>query len=73
MFHVQNKHKWTNEEVMQWYKDTGAVTYSNPDDLNIIVKKPRSEGLTVNWANYKSYIMLSIILAIVFAIVFLSK
>lgn len=58
---------------MQWYKDTGAVTYSNPDDLNIIVKKPRSEGMTVNWANYKSYIMLSIILAIVFAIVFLSK
>ena len=42
------KRKWTTEEVRQWYRDTGAITYANPDDLNIVVKKPRSEVLTVN-------------------------
>ena len=63
------KRKWTAEEVNQWYQDTGAFTYANPDDLNMIVKKPRSEGLTVNWANPKSYLLLGAILAAAFAIV----
>lgn len=64
------KRKWTKEEVKQWYRDTGAFTYANPDDLNIVVKKPRSEGLTVNWANPKAYLLLGAILAVVFAAVF---
>ena len=50
---ASNKRKWTAEEVQQWYRDTGAFTYANPYDLNIIVKKPRREGLTVNLANPK--------------------
>ena len=68
-----NKRKWTAEEVMQWYRDTGAFTYANPDDLNIIVKKPRSEGYTVNWANPKAYILQGIILAVVFGIMYLFR
>ena len=67
------KRKWTAEEVMQWYRDTGAFTYANPDDLNIIVKKPRSEGYTVNWANPKAYILQGIILAVVFGIMYLFR
>ncbi len=31
-----SKRKWTAEEVQQWYRDTGAVTYVNPDDLNML-------------------------------------
>ena len=68
-----SKRKWTAEEVMQWYRDTGAFTYANPDDLNIIVKKPRSEGYTVNWANPKAYLLQGGILVIVFAIIQLFK
>ncbi len=67
------KRKWTEAEVKQWYQDTGAFTYANPDDLNIVVKKPRSEGLTVNWANPKAYLLLGAILAVVFAVVCLMK
>ncbi len=67
------KRKWTEEEVKQGYQDTGAFTYANPDDLNIVVKKPRSEGLTVNWANPKAYLLLGAILAVVFAVVCLMK
>ena len=68
-----SKRKWTAEEVMQWYRDTGAFTYANPDDLNIIVKKPRSEGYTVNWANPKAYILQGIILAVVFGLMYLFR
>ena len=68
-----NKRKWTAEEVKQWYRDTGAFTYANPDDLNIIVKKPRSEGYTVNWAKLKAYILQGIILAVVFGIIYLFR
>ena len=68
-----SKRKWTAEEVMQWYRDTRAFTYANPDDLNIIVKKPRSEGYTVNWANPKAYILQGIILAVVFGIMYLFR
>lgn len=67
------KRKWTEKEVKQWYQDTGAFTYANPDDLNIVVKKPRSEGLTVNWANPKAFLLLGAILAVVFAVVCLMK
>ena len=45
---TSNKRKWTAEEVQQWYRDTGAFTYANPDDLNIVVKKHSRDGLTVN-------------------------
>lgn len=68
-----NKRKWTPKEVQQWYRDTGAFTYANPDDLNIIVKKPRREGLTVNWANPKAYLLQGAILAVVFGIIYLLK
>lgn len=68
-----NKRKWTEEEVKQWYRDTGALTYANPDDLNVIVRKPRSEGLTVNWANPKAYLLQGAILAFVFGLLSLLK
>ena len=70
---TSNKRKWTAEEVQQWYRDTGAFTYANLDDLNIVVKKPRREGLTVNWANPKAYLLQGAILAVVFAIIYLLK
>ena len=60
------KRKWSAEEVKQWYRTTGALTYANPEDLNVVVKKPRSEGLTVNWANPKAYLLLGTILVVVF-------
>lgn len=66
---MKAKRKWTAEEVRQWYTATGAITYSNPEDLNIIVKKPKSEGFTVNWANPKSYLLLGAILIALFAVV----
>lgn len=67
------KRKWTAEEVKQWYEDTGAFTYANPDDLNIVVKKPKREGFTVNWANPKAYLLQGAILAVVFAVIYLLK
>ncbi len=67
------KRKWSAEEVKQWYRDNSALTYgniyANPDDLNIVVKKPRSEGLTLNFANPKAYLLLGAILAVVFTII----
>ena len=57
------KRKWTDEEVRQWYKDTGAVTYSNPKDLNVIVPGLRCNKLTVNWANPKAYLVIAGLLA----------
>lgn len=42
------KHKWTAEDVQQWYRDTGAITYCNRQDLNIVVRKPNGLGWTVN-------------------------
>ena len=68
---ASQRRRWTADEVKQWYITTGAFTYSNPEDLNVVVKKPRSEGLTVNWANPKAYLLLAAILAVVFTIIHL--
>ena len=65
------KRKWTAQEVKEWYQKTGALTYYNKDDYNIIVKKPRSEGWTVNWANPKAYLLQGGFLALVFGILYL--
>ena len=65
--------KWTPEEVKGWYQKTGAITYYNKEDMNIVVRKPRSQGYTVNWANPKAYLLQGCILAIVFAIIQLLK
>ena len=70
---TSGKRKWTAEEVRQWYRDTGAFTYANPDDLNIVVKKFGREGLTVNWANPKAYLLQGAILAVVFGVLYLLK
>ena len=67
----QKKRKWTAEEVKQWYLLTGAVTYANPEDLNVVVRKPRSQGLTVNWANPRAYLLMGGILALVFGVLYL--
>ena len=68
-----NKRKWAAEEVQQWYRDTGAFPCANLDDLNIVVKKPGREGITVNWANPKAYLLQGAILAVVFAVIYLLK
>lgn len=64
------KRKWTAQEVMELYQQTGAITYCNKNDSNIIVKKPKSEGWTVNWGNPKAYLLQGGILAIVFGILY---
>ena len=63
------KRKWTAEEVQQWYQATKSFTYCNPNDANILVKKPNREGYTVNWANPKACLLQGAILVVVFAIV----
>ena len=68
---VGEKRKWTAEEVQQWYRDTGAITYYNTRDLNIVVRKPNGYGWTVNWANPKAYLMQLCILIFVWLIIYL--
>ena len=66
-----NNRKWTAEEVQPWYSDAGAFTYANPDDLKIVVKKPRREELTAKWANPKAFLLQGAILAVVFTCLYL--
>jgi len=68
---AEMRRKWTAQEVKEWYLATGAVTYYNREDANIIVRKNRSTGWTVNWANPKAYFLQGGILAVVFIILYL--
>ncbi len=65
------KRKWSEDEVRKWYQDTGEVTYSNPEDLNVIVPGPGGNKLTVNWANPKSYLLVAGLLAVVLILYFI--
>ena len=64
------KRKWTEEEVQRWYQDTGGVTYSNPNDRNVIVPGPCGNKLTVNWANPKAYLVIAVLLAVLLNLCF---
>lgn len=63
------KRKWSAEEVTGWYQKTGAITYCNPKDGNMVVRKPKSLGWTLNWANPRSYALLAVILGCIWGIV----
>ena len=54
------KRKWTTQEVKEWYQATGALTYCNKEDANIIVKKPflLSEDVTAAPVYYLNIILL---------------
>ena len=64
------KRKWTEPEVKAWYQKTGAITYYNKEDANVVVRKPHSQGWTVNWANPKAYLLQGGILAVVFGLLY---
>lgn len=57
-------------EVRQWYKDTGSVTYSNPEDRNLIVPGYERNKLTVNWTNPKAYLVIAGLLAVMLILYF---
>ena len=65
------KRKWSAEEVRQWYFLNNTNFYSNKEDGNIVVRKPKSLGWTVNWANPWAYAMQGAVLAVVFTIIYL--
>lgn len=65
------KRKWTHDEVQQYYKKEHNIVYYNKEDGNLFVQIDTDLGfkVTVNYANPKAYIILSIlILFIIFAI-----
>ena len=44
------KHKYSREEVVQWYKEHPASLYFNRDDTNLFVPK-RTIGFSPNFAH----------------------
>lgn len=67
---ASKKRKWTDAGVRQWYQDTGEVTYSNPQDLNVFVPGPKGNKLTVNWANPKACLLVAGLLAVMLILYF---
>ena len=69
------KRKWTEDEVRQWYlahpDQTGFNTYSNPEDANLIVRKPRSQGWTLNFGNPRSLVLLGSLVTVILVIAFI--
>ena len=70
---THRKRKWTEEEVRQWYRDTGAVVYDNPADGNLFVKKNRNTGAAVNWGNPWAYLLHLLPAAVAAALYFLCR
>ena len=68
---AHKKRKWTDAEVRQWYNDSGSVTYSNPEDRNLIVPGYERNKLTVNWANPKAYLVIAGLLAVMLILCFI--
>ena len=59
---MAEKHKWTSEEVMQWYKEKQSSIYCNPADSNWVVRKTNGLGWTMNLANpYTGYFLAAVL------------
>ncbi len=69
------KRKFSKDEIYSHYEKTNYFIYFNKEDSNVIVPKYSNnrmrKGLNLNFANYKSYLLILWIWVIVFSIVFL--
>lgn len=59
------RHRYTNEEIEAWREKHHRAGYFNPDDSRIFVPKGYGVGVTVNWGNPVTYIVVIAFLAIV--------
>lgn len=66
------RRKWTKEEVCQWYRETGAVTYDNPEDRNVFVPNHRGTGSDVNWGNPLTYLLHIAAVAVILLLFYMS-
>ena len=65
------RHRYTNEEVEKWKQDNKKVMYANPDDSRIFVRRSYGFGLSPNWANPVSWIIIVVIVAAIIGLRFL--
>lgn len=60
------KHKYTLEELKEWYREHGVgFIYYNPDDRNIWVPKASGLGFTLNFAHPLSFAIMALVLGVI--------
>ncbi len=60
-----SKRKWTKEEVEQWREKNRRTLYFNKQDSNVFVPKSYGIGITCNWGNPISWVLIVAIIAII--------
>lgn len=65
------KKKWSHDEIEEYKKTHNQfMFYYNKDDTNLFVSKSSGLGLTLNFANPLSFVLIIIILALVLLLFF---
>lgn len=59
------RRKWTKEEIEEYRKTHGTFLYYNKEDSNFFVPKAYGFGITFNWANPISWLVLLAIIIVV--------
>jgi uncharacterized membrane protein len=59
------RRKWTNEEINEYRKEHGVFFYFNKEDANFFVPKALGIGMTVNFANPISWVIILVIIGVV--------
>lgn len=60
------KRKWSNQEVIDHRKKTGAFFYFNKEDLNVFVPKTYGFGRTLNFANPLAWLFIAAVAVLMF-------
>ncbi len=60
-----SRHRYTNEEIEAWRQEHHRAGYFNPDDSRIFVPKGYGVGITVNWGNPLTFIVVIAFVAII--------
>ena len=62
------RRKWAKNEIEQWRKENHRAGYFNKEDSNIFVPKGYGFGITFNWSNPATWIVIVVIIAVIVVI-----
>jgi uncharacterized membrane protein len=59
------KRKWTKKEIEEYRKKQDCYFYCNKEDSNFLVPKAFGIGLTLNWANPISWVLILVVIGLI--------
>ena len=64
------RHKYSKEEIQEWYKEHPGALYFNRNDSNLFVPKRYTFGFSPNFAHPAAWIIVIVVIGLIAMLIF---